>query len=243
MGRSPCCASEPCLHAIARIAQADCEAYERPTVAAIFNKATPAHEYCMIGAAMHAALPAALPRFRPHGVIVSLQRIAQGFGGDPKPGMLRKGEHQSTLSCPQPGALPGQVRGTSIVYQGRPKVGRDSEARTGGSGWWTADDYGGLRPGEPLGASGMARERAAREAKPRFHMDATIILNRAHRLMFEPTAERSSLTAARSNDTNCKRAHPVLPEPRFVATATTSLPLRLAPRGGRSCGAFAGGSQ
>jgi hypothetical protein len=71
MGRPPGCASEPSLHAIALTCAGRVRKHTsdlQPQQCSHFcMRQYWTHEYCMIGAAMHAALP----RFRSHGVIVS----------------------------------------------------------------------------------------------------------------------------------------------------------------------------
>jgi len=107
-------------------------------------EAIPAHEYLHDrrgNARWHCCVSARMASLR------LCRELRRGSHDDPKPGMLRKA-----------------FRARNILPCGRRSPCQ--EARTGGTGWWTADHYG-FRPGEPVGASGMPREWTAREAKPR----------------------------------------------------------------------------
>ena len=83
-------------------------------------------------------------------------------------------------------------------------------------------------PGRAIWCVGLGNRTDCERSKAKTSHPWThrFILSSAQRLLFDPTPERSSLTAAKQQQrrANCMGAHRVLPKPRFVAPATAALP-------------------
>ena len=150
MGRPPCCASEPSLHAIALTCAGRVPSiratYSRNNAATFVRQYWP-HEYCMIGAAMHASAAAFPYAWRHRVSAADCARVRTTIRAL---GCLRIGMHHSTQYHALQPAL------------SRPRG--QERADPGGETPITMED---CARREPFGASGMARQRAAREAKPR----------------------------------------------------------------------------
>ena len=155
MGRPPCCASEPSLHAIALTCAGRVPSiratYSRNNAATFVRQYWP-HEYCMIGAAIHASA-AAFPSAWRH--CVSAANCARVRTTIRTLGCCRKGIHHSTQwHASLPARRPG----------------------TGGSGWWDAYHDGGLRPARAIRCVGHGKTTGCKtQSQEVASPDATII--------------------------------------------------------------------